>query len=390
MSDVGRVRCFFQIILMAFSGLCHLAWLQFVFLSAAFGSTPISGFNPALLTDERTGFFMNVSTLWSNTAISQKGLFSDDWSGPFKPRGTNWADAYWKTDTGIYYKKWRMAGYYRGELFIKANRDTVEILRMTNLKQDLPVGREFSIDMEARGFSGGGVELSRGEKFGNFALGLTARYIGGEKVQQGFLRGSAHPIDGKTYDFNLKLDYIYDKNFIYDRRDSSYEAGNGYSFDFGMIYSFNENLKAEILVRDAFGRIYWKDVMYTDADAVSEDAQRDEDGYMLFKPMIRGYEGYRDFTQTIPVKTDISVVYEKHGFVVKPVVNIIRDRPLYWVNLGYKKDEKFFVGLGYNTNYESFFIESLYKNFMLRVCSDHWDFNKSMSIGLTLGMAWMW
>ncbi len=363
----------------------------------AFAQSPISGFNPATLIDRADGVFLDARTFWADNALPLQAIFLDKgWEGPFRPEDTNNLDVFWKTDAGIIYHGWRLAGFYRGELFLEANRDTVEILRMINLKQELPVGRTFDIDLRARGFSAKGIELSRGFRiegsgFGNgVTVGFAARYMRGEKIQEGTIKGNAISIASKTYDFDLQLDYVYDKNFLYKRRDTVPGTGDGYSFDIGMKYDFNDNLSAELLFRDIMGRIYWKDVPYTTADATSATKYFDKDGYMAFRPTIRGYEAYKDFTQKIPLKTDLIVTYKKYPFILSPTVNFIENRPLYWIDIGFKASSELSFDLGYNFNYKSFLMGVAYKKALLKIYTNDIKLNKAMALGLNLSLMYEW
>ncbi|MCL0096718.1 hypothetical protein M1N66_03830, partial [Thermodesulfovibrionales bacterium] len=240
------------------------------FLSPAYSQSPISGFNPATLVNGADGLFIDAKSFWGSNALPLQAIFRDKgWEGPFRPADRNNIDVFGRADTGIIYRGWRLAGFYREELFIEANRDTVEVFRMINMRQDLPVGRIFDINLKARGFSATGIELSRGFRiediiFGNaLSIGFTARYMSGRRIQEGTIKGNVIPTDPKIYDFTLKLDYVYDENFIYERRNVIPGRGAGYSFDIGIKYEFNDSLGVELLFRDILGRIYWRDVPYT-------------------------------------------------------------------------------------------------------------------------------
>jgi hypothetical protein len=366
-------------------------------LSSAHAQSPVSGFNPATLTNSTNAIFIDARTFWADNALPLRAIFLDEgWEGPFRPEDTNNLDVFWKTDAGIIYRGWRLAGFYRGELFMEANRDSVEILRMLNLKQELPIGRTFNIDLKAEGFSAKGIELSSGFRIkgigsGNsLALGFTVRYIRGEKIQEGTIKGNITPANSKEYDFDLNLDYVYDENYVYKRRDTVPGTGDGYSFDIGIKYDFNDIFSAALLFRDIMGRIYWKDVPYTIADATSATKYFDKDGYMKFRPSISGYEGYKDFTQKIPLKTDIVVTYKKDSFKVCPTINFIKGRPLYWIEVGYSTTPELSFDLGYNTNYKSISIGTAYKKALLKMYINDISFKNAMAVGLNLALMHEW
>ncbi len=141
----------------------------FCILSPASAESPFSGFNPATLLKESRGVFVECKTLWANNAFPLRAIFFDEgWNGPFDPQDTNTMDIYWNIETGLIYQGWRIAGFSRGELFIDANKNTVEILRLIQLRENLPVGKKFDIDLKADGgFSVIGVEISKGINLNN-------------------------------------------------------------------------------------------------------------------------------------------------------------------------------------------------------------------------------
>ena len=358
--------------------------------------TPIDGFNPASLTQYGNGVFLDARSFWADNALSLNAIFYDKWRGPFHPSDQNHLDVFWKTDAGVIYRGWRLAAFYRGELFVDANRDSIEIIRMISLKQDLPAGKKFDIDIKTKGFSATGMEVSKGFRAGstgllkNLDFGLTARYMRGEKVQDGSLVGSALPTGPKVYDFDIQIDYVYDYNLAYRRKNITAGTGDGFSFDLGLRYAFNEAARADILFRDIMGRIYWKNVPYTSADAVSATKYFDPDGYMAFRPTIRGYEGYKDFTQKLPLKTDISLTYIKDSFTIVPSLNFIEKRPLYWIDIGYKASKDLSFNASCNFNYRSFSVGTSYQKARLAVYADNLSLKKAAAAGVDFRIIYEW
>ena len=177
-------------------------------------------------------------------------------------------------------------------------------------------------------------------------------------------------------------DVYYDKNLIYERQDTGSGSGAGYSFDLGLSYALRQGMRAEVLWRDIGGRIYWKNIPYTTAEAISDVKEYDSDGYQIYRPTIRGYESYKNLTQKIPLKTDILFSYRQGSFTLIPLVNIIEDRPLYWLNLHYKAGKDLSLHTGYNTNYRAFTIGVAYKKVLLNISGSTTNLSRPAALGL--------
>jgi tetratricopeptide repeat protein len=358
---------------------------------AAIAGSPLSGFNPADLAGvDRAVFFEGRGFAADNAGLSVLGLLRNDWGVTAAPQSSNRALAYWNTGAGVAYKGWRVAGFYRGEFYIDANRDTVDFLAMINRRAPLPVGRVFNIDLSSNGFSAMGIEVSKGITLWKGLLaGVTARYISGGMLQFGKLTGSATPTAPNAYDFNFLLDYNYDRNIIYPRSAPS-GTGNGYSFDLGLRYKASETLSAGLLLRDLAGRIYWTNTPFSTVDATSNVKSFDSSGYQQYRPTIQGFEGFRSFTQHIPFKADADVTATLGPVTVSPQLNLINGRPLYWLFLGYRPSPNTSVSAGYNANYEAWSIGAAYKKSMLSVFSSGLDPGRAPALGAALTLWWDW
>ncbi len=380
------------------------ALFPLVFLALLFpASRPASAqypasFNPAALARAAGGPFLDVQSFGADNAVPLSAIFlGHGWGGPFNPENTNHLDLFWQADAGAVYKSWRLAVFYRGELFAKASRDTMEFLRMTELKQDLPVGRTFNLDLNARGFAASGFEVSKGFDLAplgfpeGLTLGVTARYLKADMIQQGTLTGTVTPTSARSYDFNLLLDYVYDRNYLYERPDTVAGTGDGYSFDLGLKYVLDPNLSAGVVLRDLFGRIYWYDTPYTTATAGSQTKFFDAQGYMEFRPTISGYESYKDFTQHIPLKMDAEITYNKGPFSVRPAITFIEyERPLCWINGAYEINPALALNLGYNFNYSVPSLGLSYKALSIDLYANDMDFSRASALGFDIAASLPW
>ena len=353
--------------------------------------SPLSGFNPAVLADMANGPMIGARSFWADNALPLSSIVSDDWEdGPYTPARRNNADVWWQAELGFVYHQWRMAGVHRGELFIETNRDTIEALHHIKVKEKLEPGRVFDVDLEANGFSAYGLEVSKGVKLDGLLAGLrggmTVRYLYGEMVQDAAIKGTLTPTSAKEYDFDLALSYDYDRNVLYQRKNDPPGRGDGFSIDAGLSYSWKDKLFASLLVRDILGAIYWRDVPYTTAEATSAVKTLDESGFQKFSPTIKGYEGYRNHTQRIPLKTDLDLAYREGAYTISSTINFIEDRPLYWLNLDYQVTPRLTLTAGYNVNYQAVTLGVAYGPAVLKITTDDINLERANAVGFLLNL----
>jgi len=187
------------------------------------------------------------------------------------------------------------------------------------INNNLSIG-DYDIYGEIKGYSIGGIFIKRSINLGNFlSLFFTPKLYIGFDYQNGVLSGNFSRIDEETYSFDLFLNYIYNNNLLYRRIDMVKGKGIGYSFDFGILFNLLKNLSFSLNIEDLGGRVYWFDIPYTNAKASSDREYVDENGYIAFRPLISGYEGYKDYVQFLPLKLDINIGYkgERNNFILE-------------------------------------------------------------------------
>lgn len=372
-----------------FALICAAIFL-FLHPPVVLAQSPVSGFNPASLAD-RTERFMpttHARAFAGSNALPAKYAIGGGMGGPFSPSADNFSLYTWHADLGATHKEWRVAGFYRGDQFYSENRDAIEFMRMINRRLALPEGRVFNIDYKTEGFRAGGLQLSRGFNLDRLLKGLTAgittRYLYGDEIQQGTVRGQVVATGEHTYDFDLLIDYYYDKNEVYDRRDTQETDGDGYSFDIGLAYDLLEHFRLGFLARDLGGRIHWYDAPYTKAEAISQTRKLDDNGYQVFIPTLRGYEGQKDYTQRLPVKYDFDLSYDGPSFGVGATVNLVQNTALYWINTSYKPFRAASITLGYNINYEALSLGLRYRRLAVSGYLSDIYLNRTKAMGLML------
>ncbi len=219
-------------------------------------------------------------------------------------------------EIGIRLRDWSISGFYDRNINSYLNKDTISFINSLLNKKDIPIGEDYDLLISVDGYTILGGKLER--KFlisKNLNLNLIFKLFYGIDIQRGKLWGDFTRIDEESYSFNLFFNYLYNKNYLYERKDLVAGKGFGYSSDLEININIINNLTFSIFIENMFGEIYWFNVPYTLGDATSEREYFDEYGNIVYRPLIRGYEGYENYIQRLSYKLNLSLEFNKDDYL---------------------------------------------------------------------------
>lgn len=196
---------------------------------------------------------------------------------------------------------WSFALLARSTATLYASRDAVDLLRHA---QDIgrdATDRQWDVDARLRGFTGGGLEAARGFELapGWSARGLVQalvltrwrdRHIAGAA---GFRAATA------TYGFGLQSTEINDRlkfpfQVAHDPRGAGLLFGADLRWEPG-------DWVLGLSARD-LGWLYWKGVPQQEFTLSSDTRAVDEDGFVVFRPLLQGQNSQRGLARTAPAR----------------------------------------------------------------------------------------
>jgi len=219
--------------------------------------------------------------------------FNGDFEGGTQAFGHEWLEV------GARSGNWELALLTRYDYDMSFSNDTAELYYLVNNELPLEPGREFHIDLAAKHYKTNGLRLGylfQPAESLDIALGVA--YLQGLKLTDGSIVGEARAVAENDYDFSFHADYYYSHDPLFDRV-AEQPGGWGYSVDLAADWQPIDNLGLHLQVKDLLGAIFWRDAPHTIADADSDNKVYDEDGYVIFNPMLNGLEEYRDFRQSL-------------------------------------------------------------------------------------------
>ena len=198
----------------------------------------------------------------------------------------------------------------RYDTYYRYANDTVQFLSLTENQLPLAENRQYQLYIEAD------KSASKGFRFGyntwlsdDIELGAFFSLLRPTNLLIGSLNGTAVAVDSNDYDFSFSSDLVYKDDPLYSRA-SEELSGQGYSFDLAIHYIVNENWDIKIDLLDLAGELTFDDVPFTTADATSDIKNFDENGFVIFDPVVSGIEGNKFFTYKFNTQSHLAVDFK--------------------------------------------------------------------------------
>jgi hypothetical protein len=212
-------------------------------------------------------------------------------------------------EVGFGYKGWQIGLGERLDYLARFSEETAEILYRTNNHLPLDPGRSYSLLLDVEQAHSRSLRVGYTQTLGRgFELSLGAALLRGIRLTSGRLSGQVQAVSETDYNFSFDVDYFYSQDALFYRQTES-PSGTGYSMDLALTWEPNERVRLGLQANDLLARIRWKDAPYTRAQANSQNKSYDDDGYVIYLPVISGFEGNEDYTQVIPRKLHFMAQY---------------------------------------------------------------------------------
>ncbi|MGQ0698626.1 MAG: hypothetical protein ACT4PZ_10325 [Panacagrimonas sp.] len=232
--------------------------------------------------------------------------YLQDWDGPLE----SGSDGITRNTLfiGATQGPWQVGYVQRYDWEIKASRDMARLYFEASNKRDLTPGREYALDLRIFHQRSQGIRLAYEWSGADWSLSLGASALDGITLTQGRLHGKALVVGEKDYEYQAQVAYGYTKDFLFGRHARAPE-GLGLSTDLKVRWRPTPAYLIELRIDDLWGRLWWRDVPYTDAVATSQTERRDEDGYVVFDPTLSGRESFRSMSQRLHPAAQLQARY---------------------------------------------------------------------------------
>jgi len=342
--------------------------------------------------------FLAVVIGFASSAYAQKHLFYeqtsfahsealplnivlDGWKVPYSDG--EFTQGFIRSELGVQVPGYRFSLLYRIEAQLKYNSDTVEFIHRTKNKDALDAQRKYDILLDAYHFDARGFKVGFDQRWSEkISTSLEVSFLQAKQIIEGKLYGDATAISEKDYDFNLAVDYRYSEDHLFDRKVNRPE-GYGFALDFSIHLNPNNNFEIDLSVFDLFGLIYWENAPRTDASASSGVKHYDELGYVIYEPVLSGWETTGAYTMRLKPRTVLTLTHHMNDVaLVSSFMHTSLSDYLSLESIIKLSQHRLVLGMEFVTT--SFKIGYAYKHFSVDLMFDNPNYKKTKAGGLNL------
>ena len=334
------------------------------------------------LADPQAYFSLNSFSYSEPIPVRQLDQNNYDFDGGEIALTHNWAEI------GVTYNNFGVGILGRYDYDLNFSKDTAEFYYLVNNKKPLQQGKKYDLFLEAKH------TYSKGVRFSYYfpvihdtKMNVGLSYLQGIWMTEGKARGRGVALSEKDYDFQFDVDYYYSEDVMFERQTDT-PTGQGYSFDISLDWQINRKAGLKLRVIDLFGKIYWKNAPFTTAAASSDVKEYDEDGYLIYKPVLSGFEGNSDFTQELQPQINGLLHYQwKDSLAVLWQIYSFTFADFYQFGLRYSLDSTSRFSALYMIETRAISIGYELKFFNVMITSDTFDLENAHTLGLSLNLS---
>ena len=279
------------------------------------------------------GNYLQLDTFLYSEPVPIKAL-DNDWQAPLESGDVILTSD--RLEAGVRWDRWQLGAIKRYDYFYRFTPDTAALVHASKNKTPLETGQRYALNLDANSLESFGVRLAYSFEVKKGLTGQAAlSLLRGQEFVAGAIWGEAEAISDKDFDASFEVDYAYSEDLLFDRI-TPRPSGSGYAIDLALDWRPSRAWRLQLRALDLLSKILWRDAPFTTASGNSDNKQYDEQGYVIYKPVISGLESNRDSNQRIPRK----LFFEGHYLLENQLVVVGR-----YAN--YEIKDFWSAGLGY-------------------------------------------
>ncbi len=278
---------------------CNSVRIEFMVKKFLLGGVLWASVNAANAAEPALWFYSSVDshTFSEPTSIES---FLHDFRGDI--RSGEHAFTYNRLETGLRYREWSLGYAVRYDHFLHFSEDVARAYHASSHDQVLPAGIPYQVHIESSHIRAAGPVLGwQWQASGPFNLGIRVSQLNADKMVDGVANGTILLSAADEYSGQVHFDLYSSEDLLLEMPVPD-PAGQGYALDLAIAWQINLQWQMELEIRDAYSRIDWDDVLYSDLRANTATVTFDPAGRLHTDPVLSGYQYLTDVTQTLPRK----------------------------------------------------------------------------------------
>lgn len=337
---------------------------------------------PSLNAEEFSTYFF-LDSFSNSEPIAIKAI-TDEWDA--KLYTGEIAFAFARAEIGVGWDQWRLGVFRRYDYYYEFTPDTAYLKYSSENNLQLNTGEQLDIYIKANTAIANGLSLSHILNVDNASFAIRVSYLSGQLLTSGSLDGNAEVLAENDYDMIFDVDYYYSEDVLFDR-DAASPDGNGYSIDVYLDWSPNDSWNFNLTANDLLAKIFWKDAPRTIASGNTDTKEFDENGFVIFKPVISGLETYQDYTQTLSRKIDFTSTYFLDEKSILFEIQDYEIQRFYSIGIGLNTQVNESVNLFYNITASALKFDYHNQWMTFSVTTDEWQLHKARTFALRFSVA---
>lgn len=210
----------------------------------------------------------------------------------YTPGKVQWSSH--RVEAGVRWNQRKLGYLYRLDMDLRFNRATSDYYYNSENNRPVTTSSDTPLTLYAHRFSATGFRLGHSQQINSvWSLSLSGSLFNADDLIEGQVSGSPQ---------SLEVDYHYSEDTLLDRQVAR-PKGQGASLDLAAQWQGNSSAM-NLQIYDLLGSIWWRNAPYTQAQASADQNTYNDEGYLVIKPLLTGFEG-TDTRYRQPLKPQI-------------------------------------------------------------------------------------
>ena len=319
--------------------------------------------------------------------------YQDNWQGNYHPRnGLNVGLLSTRSEAGVMAAGWSLSAVRRTELLIESSREMTDLMRVYKTRVAVPAGQAFNVDLHYAGYEAKGWRLDKAWNWqtgGGHDLGFGMGYtlLEGDRVRAGSAQGGFASLGGGKYGYAVTMDDAYTRK-TYPFQTPGTPEGSGGSADLGLDWKTPQGARFEWVANDVLGRMRWREVPGTVANAGTGKTGTDANGYIVYAPALSGRNARRDFAQKLPLRWGVGAEVPVHNFYVLGTLTHLQHSDFALLALGWKFAPGWRVQADYDLRFKTYGLKLAGSRVFIALRASGRDLGEARAYGASVGASW--